>query len=529
MNSLTKLLKNHTLKIAFVSALALSSCDQGFEEMNTNPNAFTDPVISSLFSNSLIKTAGDGDNNTLYANSKLSGCFVQYFSSLNPWQWTGDKYLYKQDYNKGLFETAYSSELKETAQIIDLVKDKPELSNYLAVARIWRVYILHRVTDMYGDIPYTQAGQGYTDAIYKPAYDTQSEIYPAMLKDLEDNALALDAAKTTFGNADFIYKGDVTKWKRFAHSLMLRLGMRLTKVDPALAQTWVKKAIAGGVMQSNADIAKLDHTGGSANNWNVDAYLLQGGEGVPPSAQGKGYSKLSKTFIDYLKATKDPRMPFYATLWQGNADASKLPQTTAPDVQKGLPSGYDYTTIKSLIPNWTDNMQAEYSEINIHTIASLSTPTIFQSYAEVSLLLAEAALRGWSTDDVKTRYENAVRASMESETLYPGGLSISPAAITAYLTANPFAGGSFEKQMEQIHNQFWVSMFMTNVEAYANWRRTGYPKLTPTNYAGNETGGTIPRRLRYPESEASLNTDAYTAAVQKQGPDLFTTRVWWDK
>ncbi|WP_439581420.1 SusD/RagB family nutrient-binding outer membrane lipoprotein [Dyadobacter bucti] len=522
-------LKSLAVKTLFAGTLFLSACDNGFEEMNTNPNAYTTPVIGSLFSTSIIKTAGDGDNNTLYANDKLSGCFVQYFSSLNPWQWTGDKYLYKQDYNKGLFETAYSSELKETAQIISLVKDNPEMSNHYAVARIWRVFILHRVTDMYGDIPYSQAGLGYIDATYKPAYDSQDQIYASMLAELEESAQALDPAKPTFGSADFLYNGDAAKWKRFAFSMMLRLGMRLTNADVAMAETWVKKAIAGGVMQSNDDIARLVHTGGSANNWNVNSYLLQGGEGVPPSAQGKGYSKLSKTFIDYLKTTADPRLPFYATLWQGNADASKLPQTSAPAVQKGLPSGYDYTTIKDLIPNWTDDMQAEFSEININTIAALAAPTIFQSYSEVSLLLAEAALRGWTSDNVKTRYENAVKASMEIQSIYPGGVTITPAAITAYLTANPYKTGTMEEQMKQIHNQFWASSFMNNIEVYANWRRTGYPQLTPTNYPGNETGGVIPRRLRYPESEASLNREAYSAAVAKQGPDLFTTRVWWDK
>jgi hypothetical protein len=174
-------------------------------------------------------------------------------------------------------------------------------------------------------------------------------------------------------------------------------------------------------------------------------------------------------------------------------------------------------------------MLAEYSEINLNTIASNSTPSVFINYNEVELYLAEASLRGWGTGDAKTHYENAVRASMEIETIYPGGSSISAAAISAYLRANPYTGGSFDAQMKQIHTQFWVSQFMNNMEIYANWRRTGYPELTPTNYPGNQTGGQIPRRLPYPQSEASLNADNYKAAVAAQGPDLWTTRVWWDK
>ena len=518
-----------TMKFGAVAVILFSSCDSGFEEMNANPLSFNEPVIENLFSYSLVKTAGANDGNTLYPNDKLAGAFMQYFASLNPYQWTGDKYLYKNEYNKGLFETAYSTELKEIEQILFLVKDQPDLINQYAIARIWRVYILHRVTDMYGDIPYFEAGKGYLDDIYKPKYDRQSEIYADMLKELEEAALQLDPSKTSFGSADFLYNGNVDQWQSFAYSLMLRLGMRLTEVDLGMAETWVKKAIAGGVMQSNEDIAKLEHTDDTSNNFYWDGRELRGAEGVPPSAMGLGYGKMSNTFVDYLKDTQDPRLPFYITLWPGNADPSLLTTSTEPSQQRGLPNGYDVTSIKEVIPDWSDEILSQISEINLNTIASNSTPTIFQSFTEVEFLLAEAALRGWDTGDAKTYYERGLKASMDIEVIYPGGMSVTAAEFDEYLAANPYEIGSFDIQMEQIHTQFWLSLFMNNIEVYANWRRTGYPTLTPTNYPGNETGGVIPRRLRYPESEASLNTENYKAAVQEQGPDLFTTRIWWDK
>lgn len=517
------------LKMAIIAAIVLYSCDKGFEKMNQNPNAYNDPVISSLFSYNIIKTAGSDDDNTLYPNDKLSGAFMQYFASLNPYQWTGDKYLAKPGYSDGLFNAVYNVELKENVQILSLTKDNPDLVNQYSIARIWHVYILHRVTDMYGDVPYFEADQGYLNGVYKPKYDRQADIYADMLKELDESANNLDPSKPSFGSADYLYNGNTTQWKRFAYSLMLRLGMRLSKVDPAMSETWVKKAIAGGVMQSNDDIAKLNHTDGTELNFYWDGRELRGGEGVPPSAKGKGYGKMAQTFVEYLKKNNDPRLPFYITLWPGNADPSQLPTSTIPSKQKGLPNGYDYSSIKQLISGWTDDMLAEYSEINLNTIASNSTPTIFQSYAEVELYLAEASLRGWGPGDAKTHYENAVKASMAIETLYPGGMSVSDAAVNAYLEAHPYTAGTFEEQMEQIHTQLWASLFMNNIEVYANWRRTGFPKLTPTNYPGNETGGKIPRRLPYPQSEASLNTENYNAAVQAQGPDLFTTRVWWDK
>ena len=515
-------------KTYFLIILLLTACDEGFEEMNQNPNVYNNPVIESMFSYSIVRTAGTGDDRD-WGNGMYAGGIMQYFASLDT-HMSGEKYLYNAAYNDGFFLIGYRSHLKEIEQVIALIKDDPALTNQYAIARIWRVYAYHRLTDLYGDIPYSEAGLGYLAGTYKPKYDRQADIYADMLNELEEAALLLDPSETSFGAGDFLYSGDVTQWKRFAYSMMLRLGMRLTKVDPGMAETYVKKAIAGGVMQSNEDIARLDHTDGpTGNNWNWDSYW-QHREEIPPSVQGNGTSKLSDTFVNMLKDSNDPRLPFYATLWQGNADPTQLPASSAPEKQKGLPNGYDFTSIKTAIPGWTDAMYAEYSEINLHTIASMAAPTIFQSYAEVEFLLAEAALRSWDGGDAKTHYEKGIRAAMEMVTLYPGEVSISSDAIDNYLTANPFVTGSMDQQMEQIHNQYWIIHFFTdNIEGYANWRRTGFPTLTPVNYPGNETGGVIPRRLRYPQSEAILNTEAYNTAVQVQGTDLYTTRVWWDK
>jgi hypothetical protein len=532
INSKNRILSMRCLTFAIwiLISLMLSSCDKGFEEMNLDPNAYNQPVIGSLFSYNIIRTAGSGDGNTLYPNDKLAGAMMQYFASLNPYQWTGDKYLHKPEYTEGLFNTVYRNELKENQQILSLTKDIPEMVNQYNIARIWRVYIMHRCTDMYGDVPYFNAGLGYLEGLYKPEFDKQADIYPDMLNELEQAALGLDPTKASFGSSDYIFNGDPLKWQRFAYSMMLRLGLRLTEVDPAMAEIWVKKAYSGGVMQSNDDIPKLDHTDGTSLNFYWDGRELRGGEGVPPSAKGKGYGKMGKTFVDYLVNTNDPRLPFYITLWPGNADPSKLPESTIAADQKGLPHGYDYSTIKDIIPAWTDDMLAEYSEINLNTIASNSSPSVFQHYSEVEYYLAEAALRGWITGTAKEHYEAGVRASMKVGSLYPGDFSISNTDIDSYLSNYPYnAEGTFDEQMEQIHTQLYLSNFMNNMETFANWRRTGYPVLIPTNYPGNETGGTIPRRLPYPQSEASLNTSNYNSAIQSQGPDLWTTRVWWDK
>ncbi|MEO6733935.1 MAG: SusD/RagB family nutrient-binding outer membrane lipoprotein [Ferruginibacter sp.] len=532
---------NRISKLSFllVAGLLLASCDKGFKEMNKNPNAYTDPVIGNLFTMSQVRTAGVGTADRNRVGIKYFAGTVQYMASLGT-NWSGDKNFENGQFGD-LFETIYSIHLKELVQMLDLVKKDPEMINYHAIGSIWRVYVLHRATDIYGDVPYSEAGLGFINGTFKPKYDKQSDIYPMMLAELQTAIGQLDAAKPTFGSADIIYSGNIAKWKTFAYSLMLRLGMRMSNVDAVKSKEWVQKAIAGGVMKSNSDIAKVNHAPGSTNTENRDAAELKR-ESFPESNQGKGPVKLGKTLIDLLQSYNDPRLPFYATLWEGNIlanQAAKLPVTTNPALQKGLPNGYDATTIKQVIPIWNTNMLADYSEPNTGTIASLSAPSVILSYSEVEFLLAEASLRGWDASPAGTHYNAAITASMKSTSIYPspvlfpGGsnFAISQPSIDAYMAAHPLSGIGLDAQMEQIHTQFYLAHFMyyDNFEAFSNQRRTGYPKLTPPNYPGNFTGGKMLVRLRYPISEASLNKANYEAAIANQGPDLYTTPVWWDK
>ncbi len=533
MTHTIKALKTGVVKVGVI-AMLLTSCDKGFEELNKNPNVYTEPVIGNLFTTSLIRTAGVGTADRNRTNIKYFGATMQYMAALGT-NWSGDKNFENGQFGD-FFETAYNVHLKELQQVLALTEGKPEMVNQNAIANIWRVFILHRVTDLYGDVPYSEAGQGFLTGNFKPKYDKQSDIYPMMLSALESAAGKLDAAKPSYGASDVIYQGSVPKWKTFAYSMMLRLGMRLTNVDAAKSKEWVQKAIAGGVMKSNADIAKLNHVVGNTNTENRDAAELKR-ESFPESNVGKGPVKLGKTLIDLLQSYNDPRLPFYATLWEGNIlsmQAAKLPTTTNPALQKGLPNGYDASTIKQVIPNWSNDMLVSYSEPNTGTIASLSAPTVLQSYAEVEFLLAEAALRGWESGSAAAHYNAAINASMKSTTLFPTNAfnySISQTAIDNYLAANPLNGATFALQMEQIHTQFYLAHFMWYdfFEAWSNFRRTGYPNLIPPNYPGNFTGGKHLLRLRYPISEASLNKANYEAAVASQGPDLYTTPVWWDK
>ncbi|MFC5408232.1 SusD/RagB family nutrient-binding outer membrane lipoprotein [Larkinella bovis] len=511
------------------SVLLLSACDSGFEELNKDPNAVTadrfNPVY--LFTTGQYNTAKGDESNTLnYAEP-----FVQHMASLSNvgiFDFQGDKYVYHKGNNENLWKATYnavagSSKLIE--DVIALSKDKPQYHNLYHMARIWKTVIYHRLTDMYGDVPYSEANQGYYKQIYKPKYDAQKDIYAHMLAELEDATAKLDAKQTLVGTADIIYQGDILKWKRFGYSMMLRLGMRLSKVDPAAAESWVKKAVAGGVFTSISDNVFIKGTDKAGTQ-----EILTNGQSWILSVSGRSPGKISKTFFDYMKSHNDPRLKHTVAVYTDPTNVAT--KNTDPAVQKGMPNGLDRITLPgnpSYDPK-APGQEHQFSGVNRDVFAKLDGPRMFITYAEVQLMLAEAAVRGWVTGDAAQFYQNGVTGAMKMLQQYDASATISDAEIAAYLAANPFAGAANrEKALEQINSEYWVATFLNGYEAYANVRRSGYPKLVPVNYPDNETGGTYPRRLRYPDDEPVLNADNYNASVARQGPDNYKTRVWWDK
>ncbi|WP_026997998.1 SusD/RagB family nutrient-binding outer membrane lipoprotein [Flectobacillus major] len=506
--------KLFTIKtLALLSSVALlSACDKGFEQLNINPD--TSPIIvpSYMFS----KAQYDALNNSCASTYEFAcGGSVQHFSTYKDVPAIGDKYFFSQGtYPYDFFNNAYPLGVNEIGAVINAVKNDPTQANLHAIARIWKAFTFHRITDLYGDVPYSEAGTGYTNANFTPKYDSQKSIYEDMLKELEQAATSLDASKASYGSADLIYGGDVTKWKKFAYSMMFRLSMRLTKVDANLAKTWAQKAIAGGVILDDADLAKVQYiANGQDINKNPISLALRGNNyAVANGNDNTEGGKFAKTFVSFLTANKDPRLNSISVVWVNKT------QDTTLAIQKGMPNG--------LLQKPADFIT--YSEPNINTVLKLDAPLIVLSNAEMNLLMAEAVIRGWASGDAATYYKNGIAASMRSMALYGDAAAISTAKINTYLAGHLFAS-SFESQMEQIHSQMWVSLFPNEVEVYSNWRRTGYPKLTPVNITGNLTNGSIPRRLLYPLAEENLNGPNFKAAVASQGENTLTTRIWWDK
>lgn len=520
------------LFVVSIAAILVSGCTKKFEQLNTDPNSVTINNYNPLYHLSRAQLEYTGNNDFSYetwrVNIIYAGMMMQQLAN-SSW-YAGDKYMGNQAWAQAYFDVAYPSQVKYIADLLEVTKDKPQYANLYQIGRIMRVMIFHRITDIYGDVPYSQSGLGYYDRVFTPKYDKQQDIYMDMLKELDEAGTALDPGKDKPGSADLIYglggafnpnnseAAQIGKWKKLANSLMLRLAMRLTKADPANAKTWAEKAYSKGLIQSNADNAFIMHeTTGGRNTVNRNSNILAG----EWNATANGEVFLSKTFVDFLKNSNDPRLQWMAKV--------KSSGNTLPANQIGLPNGYDQNggaTDVSHAPGFSGSIN-NFSTIRADILLRLDGPTFLVTYAQTELLLAEAAKRGWNVGgNAQVHYQNGVRASMEQLTQFNSSAVIPDAAITAYLTANPYVDAN---GLQQINTQYWAANFLDWYETWANWRRSGFPVLAPVNYPGNATGGTIPRRMLYPTSESSSNATNYQEAISRQGANTYTTKVWWDK
>jgi hypothetical protein len=193
-----------------------------------------------------------------------------------------------------------------------------------------------------------------------------------------------------------------------------------------------------------------------------------------------------------------------------------------------MPYGYNESTIASApgFPGKTGSA-FKYSQVNRRTVGKIDAPEFFVTYAQTQLLLAEAAQRGWISGSAADYFNAGVRAAMEQMAQFDESSVISSGEIDSYLAAHPFNAGT---ALEQINTQYWIASFLNGSEAWANFRRSGYPALTPNPYPGADPAvkGDFIHRLVYPVREKSVNSENYQAAVARQGEDNLATRIFWD-
>ncbi|WP_035806051.1 SusD/RagB family nutrient-binding outer membrane lipoprotein [Lunatimonas lonarensis] len=511
------------LKSVFTGLFALllvSGCDNGFDEMNINPVQPTslDPIYlmnrAALFSTI--------SSTTLNYESAI----VQQIVSPNGGVLAGGNFnQLNRAFSIGTWNKYYRDVLKHTVDVKRFTRDDPNRNNLYQMARILHAMSAMILTDTFGDVPYFEAGLGYLEGKIDPAYDRQEDIYLDIFNELQQATASLNPSGR-IETGDIFYGGDIAKWRRLGYSLMLRAAMRHSKVNPTRAREWVERAVAGGVMASNADNMLIRH------DFNYSNEL-----GNTLNATEANNFYLAEPFQQFLSSKNDPRLGSIAVRFIGAGSGpdqnNALAGNPAPGVtlsrnpadQMGFPMGFDNQTIGGVVQARGLRSFYEFSQVDRTRMTARDAPIFHVTYSQTSLLLAEAAQRGWIAGSPSEFYAQGIRAHMQQMAVYGASTAIPQSAIDAFVNANPLDPGS---ALQQIGEQYWVASFLNGYEGFANFRRTGYPALTPNPYPGRDISGDFIRRLSYPDAEFSVNNANIQAAVARQGPDNLDTRVWWD-
>lgn len=471
-----------TFAVAAAAALALvaGACGDGITDLNRNPNSPDEATPEFLFANATEAAISRAFGAGLHMD--VTALWVQHYAEHR--FSAEDSYIISDATISGHWSGFYAGPLQDFQEAIDLAVDEGR-TDAAATSRIMKAWTYHIVTDLWGDVGYSEALQGRNPASGNtPGFDPQADVYAALLAELESAQAALTGTTIGLGSADLIYEGDTDAWQKFANSLRLRLAMRMSEANETMARTEFADALAAGVFTSAADNAVLHYIAGTSNEHPIFEYEL-----------ARDDHSVSKTLVDTLLSYADPRLPIYA-------------KPTAAGTYVGMRNG-----------STTQPALTAISHIGTF-FSRADAPAFVLTYDEVLFLQAEAAERGWTTADPAALYNAAIRAAMLR-------VGVGTAAIDAYLLrpAVVYAGGA--AGLAQIGLQKWIALYGNGVEAYAEWRRTGFPTLVGGPNASN--GGVIPVRLPYPTREASLNADNLQEAIARQGGAGLNDEIWWDQ
>ncbi|AQG80055.1 SusD/RagB family nutrient-binding outer membrane lipoprotein [Spirosoma montaniterrae] len=519
MNLLLKRTLLSSLTVA--SMVGMSACTEKFAEINTDKTklvTLTANELPYLFSRAQAASTFAGGTYQI-AQNLFADLYSQYYATSATY-FPSDRNVIRFDWLRGGWTTIYT---QTVPQLKSLEEGYAAGTAERALTDIWWVYTFHRLTDYYGPIPYFDAG--------KPArsvkYDAQDKIYEDFFKRLNAATTVLKGktAEKPFGTFDLIYKGDVNKWIRFANTLQLRLAMRVSAVNPALAKTQAEAAVAGGVLEAVADDALMTKSEPN-NDFNGLSRIAIWNE-----------FRMSAAMESVLKGYEDPRVGVYFQPATATGTFEGLRNGLTP-AQLGIAANGNNAT-SNVGARWVSGGGAAWTSIG-------STPQNVMHAAEAFFLRAEGAVNGWNMGGTaKELYEKGITASMNQ-----WGVT-NAAAITAYINSDkaPVApndginspalsttpvrwAAAAARQREQIGTQKWLALYPDGIEAWAEYRRTKFPPLYPV--ANNENAdlaaGARPRRIPFLLLERETNADAVKAAeALLGGPDKVTTPLWWDK
>lgn len=542
--------KIYTLITLIIFTLSIISCDD-FGDLNVDPTTSTIANPKTLISK--VQTSYSGNRETQWRSLAAYHMSITQMISDG---WTishGQAYKLDISYMEYMWKSSYR-EINDLILAIEEAEKNPELVNYQAVARILKVMIFAQLTDTYGNLPYFEAGAQSEANNLHPKYDKQQDIYNDFFKELKEAAAQLNSAMPLEG--DLIYNGSTEKWKKFANSLRLRFAMRLVNVDEPKAKTEALAAINDGVMNSVDDAASVEHS-----NFNVST-------SGATEIRGNGFSQVQnfseeiivacETYVSYLRDNNDPRLSMmfgmYAAYEEDATSRYNSKSSTETSIEITQEYLAKYGKIEGYAPGYflweapegspADIWSPRFVDKNGKTVqinkffkslqikrnlTRIDLPSIYQSYSEVELWLAEAAQRGWTNSggDAETHYKNAIFANINELSQILG------AQTNTNLNAAVYAENLWNNtpdKMEAINMQHYVNNFYNGIEGFANWRRSGFPKLKPTTsnaYTDQSLNGLIPRKLPYPNTEMNFNRENLEPHLDN-GVNFWGASVWWD-
>lgn len=528
-----------------VGVLALSlftACD--FQKVNTNefellPEeglmdgiSIGGPITAMQKCVFPVGTQADGTsvaNRYQTAYNLAADCWSGYFGQNNNWGGPNNLNYFLKD---GWVASSYTESYSTVVPLWQDLKGKTETQfpEVFALAQILKISAWHKATDMFGPIPYKEAGKG----LITVPYDSQEEVYKSMFKELSDAIEVLtkyadNGNSKLLPNADAVYAGDVHKWVVYANSLMLRLAMRVYYADAALSKKYALQAVnhSYGVMKTKDDEAKMERGASLEFKNNLDVLINQYNE-----------CRMGSSMLAYLGGYQDPRLPKYFN----TSTVSQAVTVGTYGKYSGVPTGHDVSSNDA------------FRDSSRPAITS-TTPTYWMRASEVYFLLAEAALHGFAVGGTaESLYEKGIEMSFEengiasSEVADYMSSALKPSAYSFHLTnpgvnvdvpavteATTAWSGTDEEKLEKIMIQKWIALYPNGQEAWTEYRRTGYPKLhsTITNYSNGEVDSEVGiRRMRFPTNKSTSAEDIANLESARKllrgGLDKAGTRLWWD-
>lgn len=458
-------MKKLILFITVIGFLA-AGCDvASFDKgINENPNLPSEVEPSQLIANAMLSLPDLSSSPQGEYNAQYLSEVIYIDDSLYPESTTSFYWLYQ-------------GPLINLQTAIENTNDP----NEAAVAKMLKAYFFWQMTDRWGDIPYSDALKGKEE--FTPAYDRQEDIYNSLFALLKE---ARDQLQVGQGlSNDIIYNGEMEKWRKFGNTVRMLMALRLSEANEQKAEEEFTAAVNDGVMTSNDDSFIFRHLADENNeNYWYDQIVRQ----------SRVWWALPVRLIDMMEPYNDPRLPVYGDPAENTGDWDGLPYGTPDDVEAA-----DYALLGS-------------------DIYEQDAPVYLVTYAQAKFALAEAAERGWIADTPETHYNEAVEASIVQWTgSDTGAANYLAQQDIAYDPANG---------IEMISEQRYLHLFMHGYEAWAEWRRTGYP-----DNMVNPLGRDVPLRQAYTSDEALNNTENYNEAVNRQfgGENSITGQLWWDE